>query len=42
MVGFAAGPEEKDTLRAGVGVSIGGVPTVGCGEQVSVEPNSLC
>jgi len=42
MVGFAAGPEEKDTLRAGVGVSISGVPTVGCGEQVSVEPNSLC
>lgn len=42
MVGFAAGPEEKDTLRAGVSVSIGGVPTVGCGEQVSVEPNSLC
>lgn len=42
MVGFAAGPEQKDTLRAGVGVSIGGVPTVGGGEQVSIKPNSLC
>ena len=39
---LTAGPEEQDTLRSCVGVSIRGVPAVGCGEQVSIEPYGLC